>query len=165
MTSESARRLVDGFEAAWRELRAATERLGPGGLEEATPSGWTAKEMLSHIAFWDEAVVAYVPMAFRVQPLPQGWRFSSGYAPGESWPAAGVHNAREAAWARNRTPDEVVARCDAAHAACAALLATVTDEEAREQADYFRHHLRHYAEHLAELEALLAVRARQEAPQ
>ena len=144
-------------------LRAATSAFADvvdavassGGLDRPTPAGWTAKEMLAHVAFWDEAVFGFVQGVFRGR-LPDGWRFGSGYTPdlGQPWPAADAHNAREAAWAHDRDASEVVARWRAAQEQLFAVLATVTDEEVAANLDYFSSLGAHHDEHRAELGSL-----------
>jgi hypothetical protein len=160
MRDGSARRAVEGVEAAWRRLRDTAARLGPERLELATTAGWTAKEMLAHVAFWQEAIEGAVTVLFRGQPLPAGWSFGSAYAPeGEDWPAADVHNAREAAWARQRSSEDVLQRLDAAHGRFLAFMATVSDDEVSGHVDYFAGLPAHLLEHLAELEALAGASA------
>jgi hypothetical protein len=151
----SAPALMVQVEEAWRPLRDAAQGLGLHGLERETSAGWTAGEMLAHVAFWDEAVFGAVTMLFRGQPLPEGWRFGSGYAPESEWPSADVHNAREAAWAREQPPEAIIERLDAGHRQLLAFLETVTAEEIAAHEDYFSSIGRHYREHLPELEALL----------
>lgn len=155
MTGESAQRILAGVDASWRRLRDAADELGPDGLERLTPAGWMAKEMLAHVAFWEEAVIAVITLMYRNQELPQGWTFGSGYYPGDTWPAADVHNAREAAWARSRSSEELMERWAVAHQQLLATLATVTDAEAKEQTEYFGQIAKHLDEHLPELQALL----------
>ncbi len=148
--SDRTERLLASVEAAWGPMREAVSRLGDERLESMTSIGWTAKEMLAHIAFWDEAVTGVVVGMFRNERLPDGWTFGSGYLPaeGEGWAPADVHNAREAAWARTRTVSEVLARLDRAHHQLLALLATVAGEEAHEHGDYFDRLPLHYVEHM-----------------
>lgn len=121
---------------AWAAFRAAIDT---EALDEATPAGWTAKEMVAHVAFWLETTPPFVTGAFRGQPTAFEMTFPSGYAPPEdgSWPNADVHNAREAAWARDQDGATVVARLDTAYAALGEFLETVTDEEATTHAGYF----------------------------
>lgn len=123
-------------------------------LDEPTVAGWSVKEMLAHVAFWDEAVLPVVVTMFRGEKLPPDWAFGSGdLGVGEGgWPPADVHNAREAAWARSRTSAEVIARCDRAHAQLIALLETLRDEEVTDHFDYFSGLGSHYGEHLGELQ-------------
>lgn len=140
------------FDAAWVPFRAAVAAMGDA-LDEPTAGGWTAKEMLAHVAFWDEAVVPVVVGMFRGEELPADWSFGSGdlgLADG-AWPEADVHNAREAKWARWRSSAEVVERCDRAHSQLVALLATVTRDEVVSHLDYFLDLGNHYVEHLHEL--------------
>ena len=161
MTSEGARRHRERIAAGREPLRRAAGRLGAAGLARPTPAGWTAKEVLAHIAFWEEAVVPVVVGMFRQQPLPPDWQFGSGdlgLAPGE-WPAAEVHNAREAAWARGRSADEVLARWDRAHAGLLALIDSLTEAEAAAHAAYLGEIDAHYRDHASELRDLLDERA------
>ena len=46
---------------AWRPFRRAVNRLGLTALAETTPSGWTYKAMLSHIAYWMEHLALELP--------------------------------------------------------------------------------------------------------
>lgn len=137
---------------SWGRFRAAVEA-SVDRLDHPTQAGWSAKEMVAHVAFWDEAVVPVVVTMFRGEVLPPGWEFGSGDLGlvDDQWPSADVHNAREAAWARSRSSAEVVERCDRAHRQLGALLATVTDDEVAEHLDYFGNLGSHYEEHLAEI--------------
>ena len=150
--------LVDGMEAAWRGFRATVTDLGPAELDRATTSGWTAKEMLGHVAFWEETVEPVIVSMFRGGALPEEWAFGSGYIhPDGPWPPTDTHNAREAAWARSRPPQEVVARLDAAHARALQIVRSLTDDELQDPR--YRRYLgstaAHYDEHREELAALL----------
>lgn len=145
--------VVKKLEAAWSPMRETVSRLGLERLDTTTSTGWSVKEMLAHVAFWDEAVLGVVLGMFRHEPLPEGWTFGSGYLPaaGEAWAPTEVHNAREAAWARTRSGADVLARLDCAHEQLVALLATITDQEVLEHGDYFHRLPLHYAEHHPEL--------------
>ena len=146
---ERAEVILARLEDAWLPFRAAAA----GRFEEPSAAGWTAKEMVAHVAFWDEAVVPVVVTVFRGQQLPPGWTFGSGDLglTDGVWPAADVHNAREAAWARARTAEEVMERADRAHVGLVELLATLTDDEDVAHVDYFENLGSHYREHLQEL--------------
>lgn len=145
--------LVEEIEAAYVPFREAVARLGAGGLERPTPSGWTAKEMVAHVAFWQEAVRPVVTTMLRDGSPPEGgFSFGSGYVPAGDWPGADVHNAREAAWAREQPADVVLDRLDRAHADLLAVAASVTDDERLAHASYFAGVVDHFREHLAELE-------------
>ncbi len=146
--------LLERVERKWWPLHEAAERLGLDGLERATSAGWTAKEMLAHVAFWEEAVEGAVRGLFRHEPTDH-LVFGSGYQPVEEWPRADVHNAREAAWARTQSAADVIARCERAHASMVAFLAMVTDDEIATHEAYFAEIGEHFEEHLPELEGLL----------
>lgn len=160
MTADTDNDFMTETETAWRRWRVAADRLGSNGLERQTPAGWTAKEMVGHVAFWEEAIEPVITAMFRGEQLPDGWRFGSGYTPEEAteWPRSDVHNAREAAWARGQSAAEVLARLDRAHARALEIAATFTDDERGNPRfrDYFAEKAGHYDEHLAELNALLA---------
>lgn len=145
---------IERVRVAAAEFGRAVEAVGPEGLERPTPAGWKGKEMLSHVAFWDEAVFGVIEGIFRSR-LPEAWRFGSGYtADADSeWPVADVHNAREAAWARERTAAEVVQRWRAAQEQLYDVLGTVTDDEVAAHYDYFASLGAHYDEHRPELES------------
>jgi hypothetical protein len=146
---ERADGIREAVETEWAPFRTAVA----DRLDEPTAAGWTAKEMLAHVAFWDEAVVPVVVTMFRGEELPAGWSFGSGDLglAGGAWPAPDVHNAREAAWARARTPAEVLARADGAHAGLVALIGSLSDDEVAARPDYFEDLGSHYREHLEEL--------------
>ena len=137
---------------AWAAFRSAID---DRALDETTPAGWTAKEMAAHVAFWLETTPPFVTGAFRGRPEAFELEFPSGYVPAEdgSWPAADVHNAREAAWAREQDTGTVVARLDAAYGALTDFLETVTDDEATTHAGYFADIAGHLDNHHRELEA------------
>lgn len=161
MTTALHRELIEQVEEGWLHLRGLAERVGMEGLSRPTSVGWSAKEMLAHVAFWEESIIPAVYAMFRHQPMPPGWRFGSGdlgLAEGE-WPEPDVHNAREAAWARDKAPDEVLARWDRAHAWVLSVIGTLTEDELRQEA--FRERIasetyEHYRAHQAELDAMEA---------
>jgi hypothetical protein len=142
-------------EESWGALWEAVEHLGSGRLGEETTAGWTAREMLAHVAFWDEASVPVITYMLRGREIPEGWRFASGYVAGAEWPAADTHNAREAAWAREQPPEAVLERLERAHQELVEALQSVDDAEAAEHSEYFDGFGSHYREHLSELRALL----------
>lgn len=126
------------------------------GTDLSTPvaDGWTAKEMVAHVAFWLETTQPFVSGMWRGDPSAFDHTFPSGFtaATDGSWPEAEVHNAREAAWAREQSDFAVLDRLDAAIASLDAFLETVTDEEAIAQAEYYAdiaHHLRAHRSELA----------------
>ncbi len=163
MTTAGARRQLDAVDAGWSTFRAAVERLSPEGLERATPAGWTAKEMLAHIAFWEETVKPVVVGWFRGEPDESfdGWYGGDdlGLTREDPWPVADVHNAREAAWARSRTAADAVARLDRAHHQLVEVVASLSEDEANNERyteKIASATWRHYAKHLPEVETVMA---------
>ncbi|OAI42477.1 hypothetical protein AYO38_03085 [bacterium SCGC AG-212-C10] len=157
MDGHHNRRLRERQEQSFRALRKKLETIPPTEYERVMlPGGWNLKQMLGHLAFWEEAVPGAVTLLFRKQQLPESFSFGSGYVPDDPWPRDTVHNAREAAWAADQPIDVVLSRVDNGHQMVLELIATVTAEEAVTHADYFEAVAGHIDEHLAELETALA---------
>jgi hypothetical protein len=155
--------LEDQVEAGWRLFRAAVADLADEDFSTVTPSGWTIKEMLAHVAFWEETVAPFVDGMLRGRDWPHqaDWHGGGGFDSTSGWPPAEVHNAREAAWSRARPAADVVARWDRAHARCLALVRDLSDAEladARFAEEVKAQTYGHYPEHLAELQFALAGR-------
>lgn len=153
--SEALHRYLD----ATSRVTDAVDRLGAAGLERTTSSGWTAKELLAHLAFWEESHVPVVIAMFRGEAVPPGWEFGSGdigVPEGAPWPPADVHNAREAAWARTQPASVVVGRWHRACAQAIELFRSFTPAETADERFMERLQPRHLEEHLPELLALLA---------
>jgi hypothetical protein len=129
---------LDLLDAGWQRLQRVIERLcsgqqGPAGLDRPIGTGWTVKEMLAHLAFWDETSLPVIENIYRGKPEipPAAWYGGDDLelAPNDPWPDPDTHNAREARWARNHTTAEVLARLQRAREQLKTILATVTDEE------------------------------------
>jgi hypothetical protein len=149
-------RLIADLDAAFQEFRALAGRLPDRALEQPLGGGWTAKEMLAHCAFWEECGTPVIRYMLRGEAIPDPWQFGSGpfvQAEHGGWPGADVHNAREAAWARDRTAADVLVRWDTAHAGLMDTLATVTDAEAAAN-PYYGENAGHLREHYDELRRL-----------
>ncbi len=163
MPSDAVIQQIEAIERGWRRLRDAVELLGPDGLDRRTSSGWTVKELVAHVAFWEEAVDPVVNAMFRgAEVRSEEWYGGDdlGVGPDDPWPEASVHNAREAAWARARTPEEVLARWDRSHRRLLDVVATLTDDEVANDEYLARLGATtslHYTEHLPEVEALHGV--------
>lgn len=147
------------IELGWRRLRKAVELLDDGRMEATTSAGWTVKEMVAHVSFWEEALYPIINAMYRrKEVVPEEWYGGDDLAltPGGPWPSADVHNAREAAWARAKSAQDVMARWDRAHELLLSVLMTISDDEARSD-EYLARigalTYDHYAEHLAELQA------------
>lgn len=159
--SKWAREQLAILDDGWRRLMAVVERLGSAGLEQPLTPSWTVKEMLAHLAFWEETSVPVIQTIFRGGPKIPVEQWYGGedleLAPGTPWPDADTHNAREARWARSRSAGEVLERLKQARQKLKRVIATVTDEESRgpigEQwsGEAICRHIDH---HLAQIEAL-----------
>lgn len=149
--------LTIAFDDAWHRLRERVGKLGPEALERATSSGWSLKEMLAHIAFWDEATAPAVAMIVGDDALLDDWPgFASGFvAPdGAPWPHTDEHNAREAAWARGQAAEAVIDRLDTAHLQARAVIERLAAEGVND--DRVRRYVEdekigHYIEHLEDV--------------
>lgn len=73
-SSSPVQDLLAEVQRGWEPIRAAVEAIGEEGLDGTTRSGWTVKEMIAHLAFWEETVVAMV-YHFRGKDneLPEDW--------------------------------------------------------------------------------------------
>lgn len=119
----------------WNRCISVVESLGPHGLEIPLSPAWTVKEMLAHLAFWEETSLPVIQSIFRGGPeVPVALWYGGAdleLAPDAPWPDADTHNAREARWARSRSAAEVLERLAAARQKLKTVLATVTDEESQ----------------------------------
>lgn len=153
MSTDSVEAVRAVIDAHWEPLYAAIRRLSSETLDVPTTPGWTAKESIAHVAFWDEAAFGFMHFTYFNEPLPEGWTFGSGWLPGdEPWPHFEVHNAREAAWARERTAEEVLQRLETAHTQLLGMLSRLTPELVQEKREHLAEISHHYVTHLPELE-------------
>jgi hypothetical protein len=153
--------LRDRIEAECRPFREAVARLSAAEFHRYTRSGWTVKEMLAHVAFWEETAEPLIA-SFRGHPDMELELWYHGDVEayrrdvkGE-FPPAFVHNGREAGWARLRPPSEVVARWDSAHRRVLQLIEGLSDGDLQDErivAKLLACCSNHYAEHMAELSA------------
>lgn len=156
--AEARRDLMTDIDSAWRPLWEAVEAMHSGDWDRPTPSGWTVKEMVATVAFWDEAAVPVITYMLRGEEIPAESWFGSGFMPpaDRDWPPPDEHNAREAEWARGRSGAEVGRRLLLAHVAMVDAAETISEEEAPQRAAYIGEQCDHYREHYAELRAALA---------
>lgn len=150
---DEADRALERVESAWKPFEAFLNGLEPADFDHKTAAAWTVKEMLAHVAFWDEAVVPVITYMLRGEPIPEGDWFASGYRTGDTWPSDTVHNAREAEWGRTHSGEEVRTRVTQAHDAMTRAVGAISDDEAAQRASYIQEQCEHYQEHLAELHA------------
>jgi hypothetical protein len=136
--------LLAKMREAWRPFRRAMNRLGLSPLSEKTPSGWTYKAMLGHIAFWMEHLAQELP--YRLE--------------GRRGPLMDVdaENAREAAATASRSAHEVVERVHQAHQGVVDLLTALPPDR---DIDFLATRLvvgetyGHFVKHQAEIDAAL----------
>lgn len=93
--------LIAKMREGWRPFRRAVNRLGLSALSETSPSGWTYKGMLGHVAYWMEQLVGELPNRL------EGRRSAS--------PDEKAENAREAEESKLRTAHEAVERLEQAY--------------------------------------------------
>jgi hypothetical protein len=133
--SDWARQQLAILDSGWDRLMAVVDRLGPAGLERPLTPRWTIKEMLAHLAFWEETSLPVIETIFRGGPELAVTEWYGGddleLAAGAPWPDADTHNAREARWARSRSTAEVLKRLQDARQKLKGVIATVTDEESQ----------------------------------
>src|SRR5689334_21948571 len=107
-----AREQITILDNDWAKCMAALERLGPDGLEKPLTSTWSVKEMLAHLAFWEETSLPVIQSIFRGGPELTAKEWYGGadleLTPDAPWPDADTHNVREARWARSRSSAEVL---------------------------------------------------------
>ena len=136
--------LLTKMREAWHPFRRAMSRLGFEALSETTPSGWTYKAMLGHIAFWMEHLVQELP--YRLE--------------GRRGPLldVDVQNAREADASKARSAHEVAQRVHKAYQGAADLLTALPPDR---EIDFLATRLvvgetyGHFVKHQAEIEAAL----------
>lgn len=162
--SNWAREQLAILDQGWDRLMAAVGRWGPAGLERPLTSKWTVKEMLAHLAFWEETSRPVIESIFRGGPELPVHEWYGGddleLTPDAPWPDADTHNAREARWARSRSAGEVLERLRRAREKLKAVISTVTDEEGQgpigEQWSG-EAICRHVDQHLAQLQAIYPI--------
>ena len=93
--------LLERMREGWRPFRGAVNRLGLTALSETTPSGWSYKAMLGHIAYWMEHLALELP--YRLD--------------GRRGPLMDVEaeNAREAEESKSRSSHQIVERVHKAY--------------------------------------------------
>jgi len=136
--------LLGKMREGWRPFRRAVNRLGLSALSDTTPSGWTYKAMLSHIANWMEKLAGEMPnrLAGRRGPFPE----------------VDTENAREAEASASRSAHEVVERLHAAYKGVVDLVSALpSDHDIDFQATRLivGETYGHFVEHQAEIDAAL----------
>jgi hypothetical protein len=125
MSDESADRwplsnrteLINSVDAAWRQLMAAIDGVPPDRLAEPGVAGdWSLKDLLGHIAYWDEHALTEIERALAgLERADNEWQ---------------AMNEADYAARRDRTVHEQRAAMDQTHAALLARLDAISDPDA-----------------------------------
>lgn len=133
--------LLERMREGWRPLRRALSRVGTQRLEAKTASGWTGKAMVSHLAYWLEALEESLPERL----AGRRGRIRDAQAENDKTEAAAAH-------ARGQ---DVIERLDEAYAKVVdSVRALPPDEDVHFMAIRLiaGESYGHFAEHLAEIE-------------
>ena len=128
-----------------RAMREAIGALPPGRWDEMLPSGWTLKEIVGHLAYWESTIPAFV------ESLRTG-------TPREGGPDVDELNARAAAEARGLSRDEVLCRWDDAHAEMLEVARNLTEAELADETfmkKFEGESYGHYPDHYGDLAAAI----------
>jgi hypothetical protein len=156
--NEWAREKIADLDRLWDRYWPYIQGLTGEQFNTRLPEGRTVKEVLAHIAFWEEAAVGFVRTVIRGENIPEGeWYGGSDLMlkEGDPWPRADVHNAREAKWAQSQSNEAVLKRMERARTQLIELLQTVTPEEAEGLVGEFyrdgEDRSKHFEEHMPEI--------------
>lgn len=80
-----AREQLAVLDGGWDRLTGVLDRLGTDGFDRPLTATWNVKEMLAHLAFWEETSLEVINTIFRGGPelpveqsarlrTPHGWR-------------------------------------------------------------------------------------------
>ena len=141
--------LIAKIEQGYVASRAVVDALPAARWEEALPSGWTLKEMVGHLAYWESSVPKFVASA------------RAGETP-EDCGDVDEQNAKAAAEARALTREEVLARWADAHQSVLDAVNGLTDDELvnrRIVEKFDGETYGHYPDHFADLGAAIQTSA------
>jgi hypothetical protein len=141
----SKRDLIAKIEHGYIASRAVLEALPAERWDEALPAGWTLKEMVGHLGYWESTVRPYI------EALRSG-------APRESGGSADAENAKVAAEVRGLTRENVLERWAAAHADVLAVADSLNEDELADERFIEKFNgetYGHYPDHFADLGAAI----------
>ena len=107
------------IDAGWRPFRDAVRGLGRTRLDEATPAGWSYRELLAHVAAWEDLTARRL----------EGHRESGDRSPVEEARDVDAFNARVAAQHRLVGAEALLDELDTAHRRLLSELSRLTDEQ------------------------------------
>jgi hypothetical protein len=132
--------LLAKIEHVYVASRAVLEALPAERWDEQLPAGWTLKEMVGHLAYWEDTVPQFV-VSIRAG------------AARESAGSVAEQNARAAAAVRDLSRDEVLKRWQEAHARVTEMVRSLNDDELASErlveklaGDTFDHYPDHFAD-------------------
>ena len=137
--------LLSKIEHGYIASRAVVEALPAERWEEQLPSGWSLKEMVGHLAYWESTVPAYI------EALRTG-------APREAGGDVDAKNAKTAADVRSLSRDEVLTRWVDAHASVLAAVNALGDDQVADERVIEKlkgETYGHYPDHFADLGAAI----------
>jgi len=132
----------------YRSMREAIGALPPQRWDEKLPAGWTLKEMVGHLAYWESTIPAFIDALRTASPEEIALLVAD-----DGGGDADELNAKAAAEARGLSREEVLRRWDDAHAEVLEVARNLTDRELADDAfvkkfegDTYGHYPNHYAD-------------------
>lgn len=144
---QTAQDLAAVVAQGWMTFRLCVVAIGPGGLEQKTPTGWTYKDLVAHVAAWEHRTAERLA-TFRES----GARTYPGVTDTDEFNAAVVERTK------TRSARVVLEELDAAHARLVEEIGLLAPEQLRANDDWViavvaGNTYGHYAEHHVELMA------------
>ena len=138
----SPQELIERTETSWQAWKTATDGIPEDRMREPVTGHWTAKDLLGHVAFWDDWVIGHCQRILADQP--------------EAEDDLDAVNQGQVEESKETSVAEQLRFRDAAHARLAAFLTTIRDDEAKfarlvEALEWETY--KHYDEHAAEISA------------
>jgi hypothetical protein len=112
---QNAAELTDRIERSWQAWVDAVEGIPDDRLSEPSVGHWTTKDLLGHVAFWEDWVVAHCQRILAGDPEPAE--------------DAGAFDHAQVTASRNASVAEQKRYRDDAHAQLSAFLGTIGDDE------------------------------------
>jgi hypothetical protein len=136
------RELIERTEASWQAWKTATDGIPESRMDEPVTGHWTAKDLLGHVAFWEDWVIGHGQRILADQPEPDD--------------DMDAINQGQVAESKGTSVAEQRRYRDEAHARLRAFLATIRGDEAKfprlvEALEWETY--KHYDEHAAEVRA------------
>ena len=140
--------LLGKISQSHRSMRDAIGALPAERWDEKLPAGWTLKEMVGHLAYWESTIPAFVESLRTGTP-----EEVAALVADDGGGDADEQNARAAAEVRALSRDEVLRRWDDAHSEMLEVARSLTDAELADDAfikkfegDTYGHYPNHYAD-------------------